>query len=192
MTRLTFSVACSVIVATIGAGGCAPATKTLSLEPGRTPVASRLVDLHLKQGTPSVVRLVGGETIQGKVQEVLPDRLELVVDTWQGTSTARSIAESDIQTIAKLPRVSARARTWIGAAIGAAATLPFSISMFGDMIVPGAIAGALFGSRPGDTRAEVIFERQASTGNGVMPSPTAATSRASPAAAAAPTGRAAS
>jgi hypothetical protein len=55
--------------------------------------------------------------------------------------------------------MSKRKRVWLGAAVGAAASLPFSISMFGDMVVPGAIAGALFGSGNGDVRTEIIFER---------------------------------
>ena len=50
-------------------------------------------------------------------------------------------------------------RAKIGAAIGALASLPFAVSMFGDMMMPGAIVGALIGYNSGQARAEVLFER---------------------------------
>lgn len=161
MTRPTLSAACAAMVATIAAGACAHSAAVVHLTPARAPVASRLADLLLRPGTPAVVELVSGEMVQGTVRQLVPDRLELVTKTVEGRSAVRSIAELEIQAIARLPRVSKRARKCIGAAIGAAMTLPFSISMFGDMVVPGAIAGALYGSRPGDTRPEIIFERPA-------------------------------
>jgi hypothetical protein len=51
------------------------------------------------------------------------------------------------------------ARGWLGAGIGALVSLPFGISMVGDMMVPAAIVGALIGRATGDSRAEVVFER---------------------------------
>jgi hypothetical protein len=50
-------------------------------------------------------------------------------------------------------------RGWIGAAIAAAASAPFGISMVGDMVIPAAVLGSLIGRRTGDSRAEVVFER---------------------------------
>ena len=50
-------------------------------------------------------------------------------------------------------------RGWLGAGIGALVSLPFGISMVGDMMVPAAIVGALIGRATGDSRAEVLFER---------------------------------
>ncbi len=40
------------------------------------------------------------------------------------------------------------------------ASLPFAVSMFGDMMMPAAIAGALIGYNSGQARAEVLFERR--------------------------------
>ena len=50
-------------------------------------------------------------------------------------------------------------RGWLGAAIGALVSLPFGISIVGDMVVPAAIAGALVGRATRGSRAEVVYER---------------------------------
>ena len=39
-------------------------------------------------------------------------------------------------------------------------SVPFGISMVGDMVMPAAILGSLIGRSTGDSRAEVVFERQ--------------------------------
>jgi hypothetical protein len=39
---------------------------------------------------------------------------------------------------------------------------PFGVSMTGDMMLAGAIVGALIGRGTGNSRAEVVFERQPS------------------------------
>ena len=63
-------------------------------------------------------------------------------------------------------------RGWVGAAIGAAVSVPFGISMVGDMVVPAAILGSLIGRSTGDSRAEVVFERPgAVTGRRSLPWP---------------------
>ena len=54
-------------------------------------------------------------------------------------------------------------RGWLGAGIGALVSLPLGISMVGDMMIPAAIVGALIGRATGDSRAEVVFERSATS-----------------------------
>ena len=51
-------------------------------------------------------------------------------------------------------------RAKVGAAIGALASLPFAVSMFGDMMMPGAIAVRSSVTNSGQARAEVLFERR--------------------------------
>ena len=61
--------------------------------------------------------------------------------------------------LAKVVKMSKAKRGWIGAAIGAAVSIPFGVSMVGDMVVPAAILWAVIGRSTGDSRAEVVFER---------------------------------
>ena len=85
----------------------------------------------------------------------------MLVKTFDNDSRARTIPEGEIETIARIVGLSKGARTLIGAAIGAAITVPFGISMVGDMIVPGAIAGAFIGRVTGDSRGEIVYARPA-------------------------------
>jgi hypothetical protein len=108
-----------------------------------------------------IVQLVRGGTVQGKLVEVTADRLEL--ERWDATvgRMGWSADHADIVLVARVVKMSKGARGRLGAAIGALVSLPFGISMFGDMMVPAAIAGALIGRGSGDSRAEVVFERPA-------------------------------
>ena len=156
MMHRVLSRACGVALLAFLAGGCA--TAALRIEPGPSPAAGRLSDVHLEPGTRTVVQLVGGETLQGTTRRLTADRLALVIPSADG-SHERTIAESEIQMLARVVGRSKGSRGRIGAVIGAAVTAPFGISMIGDMVVVGAIAGALIGRATGDARAEIVFER---------------------------------
>jgi hypothetical protein len=122
-------------------------------------MASSLTELRVAHGTEVVVELVDGETVRGVVKDLRPAELDVLARN-SGVQARRTITEAEIKTIARVVGMTKRKRRWLGAAVGALASLPFSISMFGDMMVPGAIAGALFGSGSGDVREEIIFERR--------------------------------
>ena len=79
-------------------------------------------------------------------------RLELDVSGADGTVSRRSFAHADVALLAKVVKMSKAKRGWVGAAIGAAVSVPFGISMVGDMVVPAAILGSLIGEAPA-TRA---------------------------------------
>jgi hypothetical protein len=70
----------------------------------------------------------------------------------------RRIAHADIVLVAKVVPRSRRVR--LGAAIGALLSLPLSISMVGDGLLLGAIAGGLIGYHSGTPQADVVFARQ--------------------------------
>ena len=148
----------SAVILAVAAGGCATVVVPC-VPPCRPPMASSLTELRLAQGTQVVVELVGGETVRGVVKDMRPAELEVLARN-SGAQARRTITEPEIRTIGRVVGMTKRKRRWLGAAVGALASLPFSISMFGDMVVPGAIAGALFGSGSGNLREEIIFERR--------------------------------
>lgn len=72
----------------------------------------------------------------------------------------RYIAEEEIVCLARRVGKSTTTRAWLGALIGATASLPFGISMVGDMIMPAAIGGALV-ARNTATRKHECFSTEA-------------------------------
>jgi hypothetical protein len=158
MTRPILSAAWLAMVA-LSVSGCAPAAKSLRIEPGRTPAVSRLSEIRLPPGTHVVVSLTSGEQIRGRLEGVRPAEVDVLVPRPGAGVNLVTLQEPEIQSVARVVARSKGARTRIGAAIGAAVTLPFGISMVGDMIVPGAIAGAFVGRATGDSRGEIVFER---------------------------------
>ena len=141
------------------AAACATAPDAIPLHRGPRPIVHDLADLPLDPGARCLVRLMGGETIRGVFLRMGHDRLELRLDDREGTPTRR-IDHSDVVFVARLVGKSKSARGWIGAAVGALVSLPLSISMPGDMMIPAALAGSAIGMASGDSRAEVIFERR--------------------------------
>jgi len=137
---------------------CASATP-LRLDRSDTTPAQALVDVSLPDGSECIVRSSGGEIVRGWVVRVSPDPLQVDVSGADGTVSRRSFAHADVALLAKVVKMSKVKRGWVGAAIGAAASVPFGISMVGDMVVPAAILGSLIGRSTGDSHAEVVFER---------------------------------
>jgi hypothetical protein len=91
---------------------------------------------------------------------VTRDSVVFDVEQPDGSPAPRVFAAADVEVIAKMVTMSRARRGWIGAAIVAAASVPFGISMVGDMVVPAAIAGGLVGYHTGEPRAEVVYERR--------------------------------
>jgi len=160
-----------VVLLALAATGCAPATSTVRVQPGREPVASRLADVVLPPGTEVVVQLTNGVSVGGTVGGFDSGRLDLLIaasGTHSGLAqpgtaqpAVRAIAADEIQTLARVVRPSQAKRRRLGAVIGAALTVPLSMSMIGDMIIPGAIAGGLIGHQSGKPRAVIVYERGA-------------------------------
>jgi hypothetical protein len=116
---------------------------------------SRFADLTLPTGTACVVTLVSGSTVHGKVVSVTPT--EVVLDDAFGNR--KVFGEADIARVALVRGRSKTARSGIGAAVGAVASLPMSVSMVGDAMLIGALVGAMLGKRTGDSRLEVVLQR---------------------------------
>lgn len=104
-----------------------------------------------------VVLLRSGESTRGEVETIGHSAIVLRV-TEDGFVTRR-VAEEDIVCLARRVGKSTTARRWLGALIGATASLPFGISMVGDMMMPAAIAGALIAGNTGQPRARVLLDR---------------------------------
>lgn len=159
MSNLRTRVVVPMLLLAFCAAGCASASRTIPIARPTTGVVARVADVQLPRGTGVIVRLVNGETIRGALDSNTQDRLELRSKDATGVMTPRGIDHADIVLVARVVKMSKGARGCLGAAIGAVASLAFAISMFGDMMVPGAIVGALIGRGTGDSRAEVVFER---------------------------------
>jgi len=134
-------------------------TTPIRIDQGVSPPARTLADVSLPDGSECIVRSSGGEIVRGRVVRVSPDPLQVDVSGADGTVSRRSFAHADVALLAKVVKMSKVKRGWVGAAIGAAASVPFGISMVGDMVVPAAILGSLIGRSTGDSHAEVVFER---------------------------------
>lgn len=122
----------------------------------------QLADVRLEEGTECIVRLMTGDTVRGRLERIGGDRIDLrLPDAFSG-HVLHSILHSEVALLARVVKVSNTKRAWIGAAIGAAASVPFGISIAGDMVIPAALLGSLIGRGTWDSRVEVVFERQPS------------------------------
>jgi hypothetical protein len=151
-----------LILVAVGESGCAAARPLPIVRPAHSAAVTDLADLQLQPGTQCLVGLAGGEKLRGKCESNSRDRLEL---RWWDEAYAerrRSIPHPDITLVARVVKMSKGTRQCIGAAIAALISVPFGISMIGDMVIPAAIVGALIGGATGDSRAEVLFERPGS------------------------------
>jgi len=150
----TFVVATCVMLLS---GGCAHAHRPVVLERSAAAPLSRLSDLPSMPGADVVVLLRNGASVSGAVETIAGNVLMLRA-TADGLTTRR-VAEEEIVCLARRVGKSTTARGWFGALIGATASLPFGMSMVGDMMMPAAIAGALIAGNTGQPRARVLFDR---------------------------------
>jgi hypothetical protein len=149
----------SLLLVALLATACATAPDAIPLNRGPHSIVHELADLPLEPGARCLVREMGGQTIRGVFLRMSKDGLELRLDDREGTPTRR-IDHNDVVFVARLVGKSKSTRGWIGAAVGALVSLPLSISMPGDMMIPAALAGSAVGMATGDSRADVIFERR--------------------------------
>jgi hypothetical protein len=149
-----------ILLIAVGESGCAAARPLPLVRPANSAAVTNLADVQLQPGTQCLVGLTGGEKLRGTCESNSRDRLEF--RWWDETRAAErrsSIPHGDITLVARVVKMSKGTRGWLGAGIGALVSVPFGISIVGDMVVPAAIVGALIGRATGNSRAEVIFER---------------------------------
>jgi hypothetical protein len=154
---LRASMAVAVCVMALGASGCAHARRPVVLERPAVPPMSRLLDLPAMPGAPVLVVLRSGERARGAVDAI--DGKFLILRVRDDGLTTRRVPEEEIVCLARRVGKSTTARGWLGALIGATVSLPFGISMIGDMMMPAAIAGALVAGNTGAPRARVLLDR---------------------------------
>jgi len=157
MRRTPASIVAAACVMALGASGCAHARRPVVFEPAASASKSRLADLPPMPGAHVVVLLRTGTTARGVVETV--DESVLVLRPNEPGSIARRVAEDEIVCLARRVGKSTTARGWLGALIGAGASLPFGVSMAGDMMMPAAIVGALIAGNTGQPRARVLLDR---------------------------------
>ena len=150
--------ACLLLV-TLLATACATAPDAIPVQRGPSAIVHDLSSLPLEPGARCLVKTMGGQTIRGVLLRVTADRLELRLDDKEGTPTRR-LNHGDVVFVARLVGTSKSTRGWVGAAVGALVSLPLSISMPGDMMIPAALLGAAIGMASGNSRAEVVYERR--------------------------------
>jgi hypothetical protein len=139
---------------------CARATATVPIVTPGVKLAAQVSDLRLPRDTHIVVQWLSGRTLSGRMRSITRDQLLLGSTDATGKASDGGIPDDEIALVARVVKTSSAKRRCLGAAIGAAASLPFAISRFADMVVPGAIAGALIARGTAHARAEVVFERQ--------------------------------
>jgi hypothetical protein len=158
-----------MLAVALSSAGCASATGPVPLVRPTIATVTRAADLRLPHGADVIVRLVDGETVRGTLDAITGDGLELHATDAAGAIAPRRIGHGELALVARVVTVSNARRGWMGAAIAAAVSLPFGISMRGDMIVPAALLGAAIGRSSRHTRAYVVFERPCPPGTPYQP-----------------------
>lgn len=157
MKRAPTAIVVAACAITLGASGCAHGSRPVILERPASASEARLSDLPSMTGAGVVVLLRSGESAKGTVETIDGNVLVLRrTDEWLPT---RRVAEEEIVCLARRVSRSTTARGWLGALIGAAASIPFGVSMVGDMMLPAAIVGALIGGNTGQPKARVLLDR---------------------------------
>ena len=110
----------------------------------------RLTDFQALQTVAYIVMTTAGEQLHGHVD--VSDGFVRVSGT--------NVPEARISEIRQIIPRSRRAATILGVVAGAALSLPLSISRRGDMVIPGALAGAFAARGLVRPREVVVFKRR--------------------------------
>jgi hypothetical protein len=154
------SAAAFVLLACFCAIGCASASGPLRIERRGETRWTSMAELNIRRGADTVIVLASGEQVRGRWNPAPDGFVEVNTAGVNGVVQPLRFAAHAVDVIALVRGVSRARRACLGAAIGAALSLPFAISMFADMSVPAAIVGSLAGRASGDVRAGVVYERQ--------------------------------
>src|SRR4051794_15595980 len=122
MKRALAAIVVPACAMALGTGGCAHATRPVILEHPAGLSVSRLSDLPPMAGVQVVVLMRNGESASGAVETI--DGNVLVLRLTADWLTTRRIAEEEIVCFARRVGKSTTARGWLGAVIGAAASVP--------------------------------------------------------------------
>jgi len=141
MRRAPKAIVLAACAMALGASACAHANRPIVLQHPAGTSVPRLSDLPPMPNADVVVLLRNGESVSGAVETI--ERNVLILRVTEDGLTTRRVAEEEIVCLARRVGKSTTARGWLGALIGAAVSLPFGISMAGDLMMPAAIAGAL-------------------------------------------------
>jgi hypothetical protein len=142
----------------VTASGASAAGDVLLRRPAAPPAA--IGDVRLSPGDTCIVHLASGAVVRARCAGIGSHTVEFDFARSNDAPDRRAFALDEVDVIARMVTMSKARRAWIGAAIVATASLPFGISLVGDMVVPAAIAGALIGYNTGEERAEIVDERR--------------------------------
>ena len=149
----------SLVAIETGAGCAATAPDRLRVVTAPRGVVTRLADLDLEPGTVCRVTLVSGSNVHGRLVSLTPSELVLGQAVQGRPDRLTTLPDAEIVRVARVVGFSKPARSCLGAVVGSLLSLPFAISQFADMVVPGAILGSLLGRGTGDSRLEVLLQR---------------------------------
>lgn len=150
--------AISAVIVALAIGCAHTPTERLRVAPSRSGPVSTLADLTIQPGTECVLRLKSGQSVRGVLLELNRDSIALEVEA-NGSRSTMMFSEADLVSIGQVVGMSKPQRGWIGAGLGALASLPLSISMIGDAMLIGGALGALIGRSTGDSYIEIVLQR---------------------------------
>ncbi len=114
----------------------------------------------MRPGAECVITLKSGAVIRGLAVGIDADSIDVVMKKTPGNpETTVTVLESEIASVGQVVGVSKAKRGWVGAGLGALASLPLSMSMVGDAMLIGGLLGAWIGRNTGDSRIEIVMQR---------------------------------
>ncbi len=147
----------AIVVSLVAVAGCAttPADR-LRVIAGPARPTTNLADLTVDPTRDHVVATTDGRTTRGRVS--VSGGALILAET---SRPPRVVPDAEIVFVGRVMGASRMRRGWVGAALGALGSLPFGISIKGDMVVPAAILGAQVARRTGDEFITVLLDRRA-------------------------------
>jgi hypothetical protein len=146
----------TVLLSVLTVAGCATTSADrLRLVIESSQRTTELVGLSFDSARDYVVSTRDGRTTRGRVTM---SGGALVVE--EAPQRSQVVPDADIVLVGMVAGASRMRRGWIGAAIGALVSVPFGISIKGDMVMPAAILGAQLARRTGDEYVRVLLDRR--------------------------------
>lgn len=146
----------ALLLAVLAVSGCATTSADrLRLVIQSSPPATQLAGLSFDRARDYVVSTRDGRITRGRV--TMSDGALVVEEAPQRSLV---VPDADILLVGVVAGASRMRRGWIGAAVGALVSVPFGLSIKGDMVVPAAILGAQLARRTGDEYVRVLLDRR--------------------------------
>lgn len=146
----------AIIVSLVAVAGCAttPADRLRAIADPARPITN-LTHLTVDPTRDYVVATTDGRRTRGRVS--VSGGALILAET---SRPPRVVPDEEIVFVGRVMGASRMRRGWVGAALGALVSLPFGISIKGDMVVPAAILGAQVARRTGDEFITVLLDRR--------------------------------